>query len=72
MRPGPLAMMLIGGALAAWLLRPVCVPLSRADLRSFSVPIERRTDRDLYLHVFQWRAGHWEQCQTWLSRQPFF
>lgn len=57
--------------LAAWALRPVCVPLTAADLRSFNVPIEQRTDRDFYLTVFQQRDGQWCQCKTWLSRLYF-
>jgi hypothetical protein len=48
------------------------VALSREDLRGFTVPIEQRTDRDLYLTVFQKRDGQWHQCKTWLSRQFFF
>jgi len=48
------------------------VPLSDEDLAGFDVPIEQRTDRDLYLTVFQRRDGRWHQCKTWLSRQLFF
>jgi len=54
------------------LLQPVCVPLSDDDLKSFNVPIEQRTDRDIYLRVFQQRDGHWYQCKTRLSRLMFF
>jgi len=32
---------LIAG-LIAWVLHPVCVPLSAEDLRGFNVPIEQR------------------------------
>jgi hypothetical protein len=53
-------------------LRPVCVPLTQEDLAGFNVPIEQRTDRDMYLRVFQQRDGQWFQCKTWLSRQFFF
>ncbi len=53
-------------------LRPVCTPISAEDLREFNVPIERRTDRDLYLKVFQKRNQHWYHCKTWISRQLFF
>jgi hypothetical protein len=63
--------LVVCGALA-WALRPVCVPLSPDDLRSFNVPIEQRTDRDLYMRVFQQRHGQWHQCKTWLARQFFF
>lgn len=59
-------------ALMAIVFRPVCVPLSADDLRQFTVPIEQRQDRDLYLTVFQHRDGRWFQCKTWLSRQFFF
>ncbi|OLC77306.1 MAG: hypothetical protein AUH72_17650 [Acidobacteria bacterium 13_1_40CM_4_65_8] len=54
------------------LLQPVCVPLSNDDLKSFNVPIEQRTDRDIYLRVFQQRDGRWYQCKTRLSRLMFF
>jgi hypothetical protein len=53
-------------------LRPVCVPLSPDTLTQFNVPIDQRTDRDLYFPVFQLREGQWHQCKTWLSRQFFF
>ncbi|TMH29145.1 MAG: hypothetical protein E6H58_16530 [Betaproteobacteria bacterium] len=56
----------------AWSLRPVCVPLSAEELRSFNVPIEQRTDRDIYLKVFQRQGEQWVQCKTWMSRQLFF
>lgn len=59
-------------AAVAWALHPVCVPLSAEDLRGFNVPIEQRTDRDLYLKVFQRSDGRWYQCKTWISRQFFF
>ena len=59
-------------AAVAWALHPVCVPLSAEDLKGFNVPIEQRTDRDLYLKVFQQRDGRWYQCKTWISRQFFF
>jgi hypothetical protein len=67
-----IAVVLVVCGLLAWALRPVCVPLSAEDLRSFNVPIEQRTDRDLYFPVFQKRHGQWHQCKTWLSRQFFF
>lgn len=53
-------------------LRPVCIPLTEEDLRSFNVPIEQRTDRDFYLKVFKNKDGEWSQCRTWLSRFFFF
>jgi hypothetical protein len=65
-----LAILLLGLTLLA--LRPVCVPLTAEDLRQFNVPIDRRSDRDFYLKVFQLRHGQWYQCKTWLSRQFFF
>lgn len=34
-------------ALAFFLFRPVCVPLTNEDLQSFNVPIEQRTDKFL-------------------------
>jgi len=59
-------------AAATFLLRPVCVPLSPADLAGFDPPVETRTDHDFYLQVFQQMDGRWYQCKTWLSRQFFF
>lgn len=58
----------------AWLGHPVCVPIPDEDLKSFKpVPIEQRTDRDLFLfRTFQKRDGHWCQCKSWISRQLFF
>jgi hypothetical protein len=69
---GYVAILLLLAAALALALRPVCVPLSRADLASFDTPIEARTDHDLYLQVFQQIDGRWFQCKTWLSRQLFF
>ena len=34
--------------------------------------INKDTDRDFYLRIFQLRDGQWHQCKTWLSRQLFF
>jgi hypothetical protein len=59
-------------AAAVYLLQPVCVPLSEDDLKSFNIPIEQRTDRDIYLKVFQKKNGQWHQCKTRLSRYLFF
>jgi hypothetical protein len=53
-------------------MRVVSGPLSAEDLRGFNIPIEQRTDQDLYLRVFQQRRGQWYQCRTWVSRQFFF
>ncbi len=52
--------------------KPVCRPLTDEDLAQFNVPIEQRTDRDLYVKVFQRRDGRWHQCKSWISRQLFF
>jgi hypothetical protein len=48
------------------------VPLSSHEIAQFNSPIEQRSDRDLYLRVFQYRDGQWYQCKTWISRQLFF
>lgn len=72
MRKAPLFVAATVVAAVAWALHPVCVPLSAEDLKGFNVPIEQRTDRDLYLKVFQQRDGRWYQCKTWISRQFFF
>ena len=66
-----LALLLASGA--GWCaFRPVCMPLSDRDLAGFTSPIETRTDRDLYLRVFQQRNGQWHQCKTWISRKFTF
>ena len=65
-------LLLLASGIGYCALRPVCVPLSADDLSQFNTPIETRTDRDLYLRVFQVREGQWYQCKTWLSRQFFF
>lgn len=67
-----LTIVLLVVGLMAWVLHPVCVPLSAGDLRGFNAPIEQQTDQDLYLRVFQHRHGQWYQCKTWVSRQFFF
>ena len=59
-------------AAVGYAMRPVCTPISDEDLKSFNVPIEKRTDRDFYLKVFQQKDGHWSQCKTALSRFFFF
>ena len=71
-RLGLLSIVLVMGAMGYYALRPVCVPLTSEDLAEFNSPIETRTDRDLYLRVFQFRDGQWWQCKTWISRQFFF
>ena len=63
---------LVPVAAIVFALRPVCVPLTAEDLKTFNVPIEQRTDRDSYLKVFQRRDGQWYQCKTWISRFLFF
>ncbi len=63
---------LVPVAALVFVLRPVCVPLTAEDLKTFNVPIEQRTDRDFYLKVFQRRNGQWYQCKTWISRFFFF
>ena len=66
------AVLVLIAATATLALRPVCVPLSPADLAGFDPPVETRTDHDFYLRVFQQIDGRWYQCKTWLSRQFFF
>ena len=58
--------------LAGVALRPICVVLTAEQLAGFTSPIAERTDRDMYLQVFQQRNGKWFQCKTWISRQLFF
>jgi hypothetical protein len=72
MRLGWFGLIICTVAVGYCALRPVCVPLSNDDVARFPPPIETRTDRDLYVRVFQFRDGQWYQCKTWLSRQFFF
>jgi hypothetical protein len=58
--------------LGLYALRPVCVPVSAETAGGFDPPIATRTDRDLYVRVFQRREGQWHQCKTWISRTLFF
>lgn len=58
--------------LVGLIFRPVCVPISDEELKSFNVPIEQREDRDFYLKVFQKKNGQWYQCKTWISRFFYF
>jgi hypothetical protein len=57
-----------------WLLHPICVPLSDADVKEAArwAPLETRSDRQLHGPVFQQRDGRWYQCKSWVSRQFFF
>ncbi len=67
-------LLLLAAAVLAWryALRPVCVPLTAAEVARFDPPIDQRTDRDMGLQVFQRREGTWYQCKTALSRALFF
>ena len=68
MRKLILAIVILVLVAIAIMLQPVCVPLSDDELKSFNVPVEQRTDRDLYLRVFQRKNDRWYQCKTRLSR----
>ena len=54
------------------MFRPVCVRITDDELKNFNTVIEKRTDKDFYLRVFQMKNGNWYQCKTWISRQFFF
>lgn len=57
-----------------WLLHPVCVSLTAAEVTSASesLPLPQRTDRQLHGPIFQQRDAQWYQCKSWVSRQFFF
>jgi hypothetical protein len=69
-----LGLALLAAAVSAWLVHPICVPLTPADVESFNrwQPLEQRTDRQLHRRVFRQRAGQWYQCKSWISRKLFF
>ena len=49
-------------------LRPVCYPLTDADVAGFSPPIEERHETNFYgLRVFQQRDGRWYGCKAALE-----
>jgi hypothetical protein len=45
-------------------LRPVCYPLTDAEVAGFSPPIEDRDETNFYgLRTFQQRDGQWHGCK---------
>jgi hypothetical protein len=58
--------------LAAYGLAPVCEPLSGEQTGLMRPRPAERSDRDLYLQVYQQRDGRWFECKTRLSRLFFF
>ena len=55
-------------AVMGYFLRPVCVPLTQANLSSFNVPLKQRLEaRDFYVRVWQEKRGQWYQCKTHVS-----
>jgi len=61
-------------AAVVWCARPVCIPLSDADVAEAArwTPLELRTEKQLHGPVWQHRGGRWYQCKSWISRQFFF
>jgi hypothetical protein len=54
-------------------LRPVCYPLTDADVAGFSPPIEERHETNFYgLRVFQQRDGEWYFCKAAIKYWLFF
>lgn len=59
-------------AAVAFVIWPVCVPLSDEQLSAFQPPIGERTETYLFGRVFQQRDGQWHQCKTRVARAMFF
>jgi len=67
---GGLLLLVLAFGVLAGLLRPVCVPLSRADLRQLEPSFDENDDHDmLYLKVYQRRDGKPMECKTWITWQ---
>lgn len=63
-------LLLLALAMVAAAVRPVCVPLTPAQLRQLHPRFDDREDRDLfYLKVYQRRDGDPYECRTWISWQ---
>jgi hypothetical protein len=67
-----LLLILLAAAMVAAAIRPICVPMTKAEVRQLRPRFDDRDDRDLfYLKVYQRRDGDPYQCKTWLSRELF-
>lgn len=52
-------------------LRPVCRPISEEQARTYTPPIEQRTERGFLFRTYQRRNGQWFHCETWIARLFF-
>ena len=60
-------------ACLAWILSPVCIPISDDDAASFSPPIETRTETGMMGQLlFQKHQGKWHHCKIRISRLMYF
>jgi hypothetical protein len=54
-------------------IRPVCLPMTTAQLHDLHPHFDDREDHDLvYLKIYQRRGGVPFECKTWISRQLLF
>jgi hypothetical protein len=60
------------GAVTAFALWPVCVPVFPEQVAGFQPPISERNDGYLFGKVFQQKGGQWYQCKTRVARAFFF
>jgi hypothetical protein len=62
--------LLLVAAMVAAALRPICVPLSAAEVKHMRPRFDDRDDRDLFIFkVYQRHDGTPYQCKAWISRQ---
>jgi hypothetical protein len=65
-----LLLLLLVAAMVAAALRPICVPLSAAEVKHMRPRFDDRDDRDLFIFkVYQRHDGTPYQCKAWISRQ---
>jgi hypothetical protein len=65
-----LLLLLLVAAMVFAALRPICVPLSAAEVKQMRPRFDDRDDRDLFIFkVYQRHDGTPYQCKAWISRQ---
>lgn len=65
------ALLVVGAIVFA--LRPVCYPLTEAEVAGFSPPIQEREETNFYgLRTFQRRDAQWYGCKMAFQYWSFF
>ena len=78
-RTGRALVIALGGgalvlAVVVWCARPVCRPVSDADVAEAEKygALAARTDRQWHGRIWQRKNGQWYHCMSWISRKLFF